>query len=404
MNLDIEILRTSPERIVFNPGSLDQSTEQTGNEHLLVERLPDGDLMAIWTQSSFEGASNHHIVFSRSSDDGLNWSPPRTIAGPDHEQRLGMASWAFPVVSKSGRIYVFFSRHPGLEDFKEWPQNEGMFCGMYSSDGGELWTEPERIPMPWSVYDEQEEGRFGQCVVWQKPERLSRGKYYVGQTRWASRASRKNGIGSVTEFLRFENIDDDPEIRDLEISWICGNDKALRFDKKLEEPAIVKLPDGRLFCTLRSASGHPCYSISADEGDSWAEPLPLRMYDDGPIMKHPLSPCPIYPLAADEWAFFYHGHDRVAFDFVETQKDSFRRPVCISRGEWRPDAKQPIWFSEPWVWMDTGGIPILKYGMSMYSSITPIDDGFMLWYPDRKFFLLGRPVTRAMLAEMKVAE
>lgn len=402
MDLSNEVLRTNPERVVFNPGTLDKSTGQTGNEHLLVERLAGGELLALWTQSSYEGCSNHHIVLSRSSDEGLNWSPPRTIAGPDHERGLGMASWALPVVSKSGRIYVFFSRHPGLEDFAQWPQNEGMFCGMYSSDDGESWSEPECIPVPWSQYDEQGEGRFGQCVIWQKPERLSRGKHYAGQTRWTSRASRENGIASVTEFLRFENIDDDPEIEEVQISWICGNDKALRFGKNLEEPSIVTLPDGRLFCTLRSSAGHPCYSISADEGDSWDEPLPLRLYDDGPVMKHPLSPCPIYPLGANEWAFFYHGHDRMPFDFVEKQRDSYRRPGCVSRGEWRPDAKQPIWFSEPWVWMDTGGIPLVWRGLSMYSSVTPIDDGFMLWYPDRKFFLLGRPVTRAMLAALKI--
>lgn len=211
MDLDSEILRTHPDRVVFNPGTLDTSTAQTGNEHLLVERLASGQLLAIWTQSSYEGHPNHHIVVSRSSNDGLNWSPPRTIAGPDYGRRLGMASWAFPVISKSGRIYVFFSRHPGLEDFKQWPQNEGMFCGMYSDDSGESWTEPEHIQVPPSQYDEQEQGRYGQCVVWQKPERLSRGKHYVGQTRWTSRASREKGVGSVTEFLRFENIDADPQ-------------------------------------------------------------------------------------------------------------------------------------------------------------------------------------------------
>jgi hypothetical protein len=40
----------------------------------------------------------------------------------------------------------------------------------------------------------------------------------------------------------------------------------------------------------------------------------------------------------------------------------------------------------------------------MYASTTRTDDGHILWYPDRKFFLLGKRVQSKMLAEMPVPE
>ena len=74
--LDREIQRTKPDYIVYRPGSVDGSTFDTGNEEFLVFDGPDGSLMAVWTQSSYEGAGDHRIVFARSADEGRTWSDP----------------------------------------------------------------------------------------------------------------------------------------------------------------------------------------------------------------------------------------------------------------------------------------------------------------------------------------
>ena len=53
--------------------------------------------------------------------------------------------------------------------------------------------------------------------------------------------------------------------------------------------------------------------------------------------------------------------------------------------------------------MDHGGVPILRGDLAMYASVTRGDDGgLVLWYPDRKFFLLGKKITRGLLAGMAV--
>lgn len=81
--LDKEIVRSSPDHVVYVPKSLDGVTHDTGNEHFLVFDGPDGSLMAVWTQSSYEGAGDHRIMFSRSDDEGVTWSSPLKIAGPE---------------------------------------------------------------------------------------------------------------------------------------------------------------------------------------------------------------------------------------------------------------------------------------------------------------------------------
>jgi hypothetical protein len=74
-----------------------------------------------------------------------------------------------------------------------------------------------------------------------------------------------------------------------------------------------------------------------------------------------------------------------------------RRPIYLARGQFRPDATQPVWFSEPQFFMDNGGVSLRRTDLAMYSSITRHGEDHMLWYPDRKFFLLGKRITRATL-------
>ena len=402
-NLQQELRRTSPDYVVFDPGTLDQSNSTTGNEHFLVEKLPNGDLFAVWTQSSLEGRPDQHVVFAKSLDGGQTWSPPRTIAGADPSRDLGMASWGFPLVSRHGRIYVLFSRHMGVNDFGT--HVSGRLAGIFTDDAGETWSEAEFLSVARSSWDNPDPAMPPNCIVWQSPKRLARGRHLVGQTRWVTPALREStGLGSVSEFLRFENVDDHPTPSGLIIEPLMQDHLALRAGRSLEEPSIVPLPDGRLFSVMRSCEGHPFYSVSEDEGDSWSQPEPLRQRDGGPLLPHPHSPCPIYALDAANFAFFYHNHDGQLPHQESPGSDKCRRPVCLARGEFRPGAQQPVWFSEPWYFMDSGGVPLLKTGLSLYSSTTPIPDGFILWYPDRKFFLLGRRITLSMVDNLTVPE
>lgn len=415
--LNTEIQRSKPDYIVYKPKSIDGSTFDTGNEHFLVFDGPDGSLMAVWTQSSYEGAGDHRIVFSRSDDEGATWSPPKRLVGPTKPGDGYMASWGFPIISKSGRIYVIYNQYQGIDDVIH--QHTGTMDCIYSDDMGKTWSKPQTIPMARSPYDHPDSKVPSNWIVWQKPIKDLKGKWFTGFTRWVSKAVRTpphnnswTAWESVVEFMRFENIDENPEPKDIEITYSAWGNNALRvphYSNPLlsiaQEPSLVRLPDKRLFCTMRTMSGYIWYSISNDDGFNWCNPRPLLRRDHGLPILQPLCCCPIYEYSEGRYILLHHNNDgRV--DGHQPEETKFnRRPAFIALGEYRPNAEQPIWFSQSKQLMDNDGHgigPLNRLDIGVYPSVTKRNNNFVLWHPDRKFFLLGKKITDEWLSDLEV--
>ncbi len=412
MDLKTELKRTKPDYVVYVP----KGEDDTGNEHFLVFDGPDGSLMVVWTQSTFEGMPDQHIVFARSDDRGKTWTSPKTIACKD--ERHGMASWAFPLVSHLGRIYVIYSRHIGVNDYAT--HTTGLMAGIYSDDNGETWSEEGIISMPKSKWDNADPEMPANWIVWQKPARISEGKYFAGMTRWISPTVRGEppveswiSHASVVEFLRFENLDESPEVKDLQIRFTASDDEALQYPfpgypdvSVVQEPTLIALPDERLFCIMRTSAGYPVYSVSEDGGIQWSKPLPLCFQDEGEILKHPLSPSPIYDAGKGDYLFFYHDNDGHFEEWKPTDTHWHRRPIYLVRGQFRKGAKQPVWFSKQEFFMDNDGV-VIGHGtgradLAMYASVTMERDDPIIWYPERKYFLLGKRIPRERIEGMAV--
>ncbi len=127
---------------------------------------------------------------------------------------------------------------------------------------------------------------------------------------------------------------------------------------------------------------------------------------------NPLGCDPIYRLADGRYVLFY-SNNRGDIDGGGAAAAGPRRPCYLALGEFRPGADQPLWFSPPKLFMDTDGITVAGSpagapgkpagaDLSLYSSFTARGGRDILWYPDRKFFLLGKQVTPAFLADMRV--
>ena len=418
------VMLTDPDYITYVPNSLDPMALDRSNEHLLVFDGPDSSLMAIWTQAWSEpGTGNiNHTVFSRSDDEGVTWTPPKTIAGPkDRNDPALMTSWAFPMVAKSGRIYVLYNQNQGVKGW--FRHHTGTMSGMYSEDNGATWSQPQDIPMPKSSYDDPEGKIPGEWIVWQKPTRDLSGGYFVGYTHWLHPAVATlkevvdwTQIESVVEFMRFVNVDQDPEPRDLEICYSAWGPKALRVPHReypqlsvAQEPSLVRLPDQRLFCVMRTCTGYIWWSQSADDGKTWCSPRPLLYQDYGLPLMNPVGGAPIYRLADDRYVLFYH-NNRGGKAAGGSHDAMPRNPVFVGLGESRPDADQPIWFSPPKLILDTQGIGVdgVKRRLdkddsgllALYTSFTNRHGNDVLWYPDTKFFLLGKRITPAFLSDL----
>lgn len=409
---------TRPDFVVFVPEVTDSAVNDTGNEHFLVFDGPDGSLMAVWTQSSAESQPDQHQAFARSDDDGKTWSKPRIIAGPKKPGDGHIASWGYPLVTRSGRIYILYSQHIGKTD--QFFHHTGWLHGIFSDDNGATWSAPQNVPMRRSMRDNPDPAMPPNVLCWQKPLRLGKdARYLAGVTRWTSFAVTPNPTKSWmsadarVEFMRFENIDENPEPKDIRITWFAFNEQALSVPypghaevSACQEPSLVKLPDGRLFCVMRTCSGSPCWSVSADQGETWTVPRPLLRRDGGAPLLHPLSPCPMYDVGGNEagsghYALFIHNHDGHYMGYTPEDSSYHRRPIHLVRGTFKAGADQPVWFDEPQFFFDHDGVSLGKPGtrgrldLALYASFTVRGGMPVLWYPERKFFLLGKIIPKA---------
>ncbi|GMW03576.1 MAG: hypothetical protein AMXMBFR84_47100 [Candidatus Hydrogenedentota bacterium] len=416
--IQVEVERSAPDYIVYVPKSIDGSTFDTGNEHFLVFDGPDKSLMAVWTQSSHEGAGDHRIMFSRSDDNGKTWAAPTRVVGPERPaEDSKMCSWGFPMTSKSGRIYVLYNQETSPVDHIR--QHTGRMDGVYSDDLGKTWSAPQNIPMERTPWDNPDTSVSPNWVVWQKPERDLNDRYYVGMSRWVSPRVRDEpplkswtADESVVNFMRFENIDENPEPKDIRITWFHNGHDALQVPHYLkpdvsiaQEPSIVRLPDQRLFCTMRTMSGIIWYSVSSDDGESWLPPRPLRRSDHGDPILEPICCCPIYEYTPGKYVLLHHNNDGRFNGSKPEEAGKNRRPAFIALGEFRPNADQPIWFSESKQFMDNDGQgigPLKRIDIGVYPSVSRRNGEFVLWHPDRKFFLLGKRITDEWLADLSV--
>lgn len=368
----------------------------TYNDHFqVIEDEKRGLLYAFWTQASREGAIDQHIAFSKSADRGRSWTAPVILAGSPNKSNPGLlASWQQPMLSKTGRLYCLWN----LSITNSKVQSFGACWGAYSDDAGETWSRPQSTPLKQMAYDAI--AGTPDWINWQRPLRLGQdGRFLVGCSR-TGKAPWDRAWGTRTEFWQYENIDDNPEIPDIRISMFATNRMALTTveaekipgtfkdaQPAIEEAAIAKLPDGRLFAVMRSSVGSPVWSQSRDAGRTWSAPKLLCDRDGGKLFLHPRSPVPFYDWKSPEagsGTYFALIHN--AFDFNGKTAYQRRGPLYLIAGTFMPTAEQPVWFKEPKLFAPR------EDGNSFYTSSLVLDGKGVLWCNDKKFYLCGRVI------------
>lgn len=415
--------RTRPDRVLYLPAQ--PQGNDGDNEHLHLVRTPAaGDLLAFWTMGTYESSPDSRTVFSRSLDRGLNWSPPSVLPGTFGGHGLS-GRWGFPVLSRSGRIYYFYNKSIGFWDVS-YTLDGTMHC-VYSDDDGFSWADGGNIPFfRRPGYAHPDPRVPNGWIVWQPPIRDREGRQIAAFTRWSSlhffpKPVAGSHFDSRSELMRFDNIEEGPDPGELQITWLPKADSIsvpcpVEPEKSkgyslAEEPAAVLLPDGRLFLIMRTRTGRIWYTVSDDDGASWRPAEILRRHDGGPEMLHPKSPCPLYSIGEGRFLLFYHNHDGTGYGAKGPHDMDARRPVFLALGEYRPQACQPVWFSEPKFLFDTDGVALgpgngsVEGGrtwLALYGCLTGNGNERILWYPDRKHFLLGKCLPDALLADLTV--
>ena len=303
------------------------------------------------------------------------------------------------MLTKSGRLYCLWNQ----QTTSRGPHCGQMF-GSYSDDQGETWSSPQQVRFPERMDQDPADVTIPpQWCNWQRPLRLGEnGKFFVGCSRHGKAPYDAKSCCKI-EFWQFENMDENPDVKDIRFTVFAKNRDMLdpskivptpgvtyfvpREDPAVEEAAIVKLPDGRLFAMMRSSVGSPVWSQSRDGGKTWSPTKALLDKDGGTPYKHPRSPCPLYDWKGPEaGSGYYIGFVHCTFDMTQKTAYQKRGPLYLIAGRFNPNAEQPIEFSEPKLFAPRPS------GNSFYTSYTVMDGKGILWFNDMKYYLLGREI------------
>jgi len=325
--------------------------------------------------------------------------------GPN-DGRFTVAFYGVPIVSDSGRIYFIYIKQNEYCDHNS--NTQGLMMCRYSDDEGKSWSPRQEIKMNRRPWDHSDPKVPPHWIGWVNAIRDSKGRQLWAFGRWNRYQPGFPKDIAFLEFMRFDNIDEGPDPQDLEITWL-PDEPIQGVPKGGMEPCPVLLPDGRLFMILRTGVGSVWYTISEDDGATWSPAEPMLYKDGGERVLNPSSPPPLFALGDGRYLQQTHNNDGSASGGplpLWSRPYSFnRRSLFLSVGEFRANARQPIWFSRPKRFADSDGVPAgvqNRTEMGTYGSLTERDGKRILWYPDRKHFLLGKEISDEWLSDLEV--
>ena len=213
----------------------------------------DGSIVAVTDKRKYnEGdlPQDIDIVCNRSTDGGLTWSEPYTIAqgtGVNHGFGDCALAWSN---DDNGLIAVFVG---GVGLWNSTPSNPIRSYKSYSYDNGLTWTEPEDIT----------DFIFGDnCII---PEHQSWRASFFGSG---------NGLLSSTGRIMFVAAIREGSAQSLNNYAVYSDDNGVtwqvsgRASVGGDEAKVTELVDGRILMSIRHA-GKRWYNISEDGGETW---------------------------------------------------------------------------------------------------------------------------------------
>ena len=213
----------------------------------------DGSIVVVTDKRKFnEGdlPQDIDIVCNRSTDGGLTWSEPYTIAqgtGVNH----GFGDCALAWSNDDNGLIAVFVGGPGL--WNSTPSNPIRSYKSYSYDNGQTWTEPEDITH--FIFGDD-------CII---PEH---------QAWRASFFGSGNGLRTSTGRIMFVAAIREGSAQSLNNYAVYSDDNGLtwqvsgRASTGGDEAKVTELVDGRILMSIRHG-GKRWYNISEDGGETW---------------------------------------------------------------------------------------------------------------------------------------
>ena len=266
----------------------------------------DGNWLCVETTGpGIEGVAGQHIVATISSDKGKTWSELIDIeptTGP-------LASWATPLVTPSGRVYVFFNYNGENVTIRR-ADCEGWYCYKYSDDHGRTWSKKRyRLPMRLTHADRNNDYKGKHQLFWGIDQPVTyKNTAFFGFTKIGSEADYGLSEGW---FYRSDNILTEQDADKIEWQLLPDGEHGLRAPEHgsvQTEHNIVPLANGDLYCVYRTTMGYPCHAYSRDGAHTWTKPVAVTYTPGGRTLKNPRACSRVFKTSDGKFLLWYHNH------------------------------------------------------------------------------------------------
>ena len=216
---------------------------------------PSGELLCVFyagyshvsvpTKTLPKGA---RICMVRSTDQGKTWSDAQTVVDSAIDDR----DPSITQLSNGDLLVVYMTYDPGRK-----PGTHQVFT-VRSTDGGETWGEPQRVPTQFTANE----------AVSEPAREMPDGRLLLPVYGTMVRPMKQRYVSGLLQ-------SDDQGKTWAPLAYIESG------DYELSEPSLVRLPDGKLFMHIRPVM---TYSESTDDGRTWTAPKPVGVPGHAPYL------------------------------------------------------------------------------------------------------------------------
>ncbi len=216
-------------------------------------RLASGELLCVFYKGTGHISPDGKVAMVRSTDEGKTWSSPEIVADTPMDDRDPSITQ-----TKSGRVIINFFQYDyqgraAERGKRTWPR---VFTTV-SDDGGKTFAQPKPLGEGWTWSATSDE------IVQPKDGTLLLPIY-----------GRKLGDKVDRASVAFSKDNGETWSDAVTIAY----DPNGRID--FQEPALVQLPSGELWCSLRTTNvGYHAYECrSTDGGMTWSKPIDTLLH------------------------------------------------------------------------------------------------------------------------------
>lgn len=302
----------------------------------------DGNwLCVLTTGKGVEGKPGQHIVATISSDKGRTWSPLVDIepaGGPE-------ASWAMPLKTPWGRVYVFYTYN--RDNVRAIPLPDGgsaarvdtlgAYAFKYSDDHGRTWSrERYYIPMRPMAIDRDNNFQGRVLFFWGVGKPVIHGRdAYFGWAKVGNWWTTSEGM-----LMRSGNVLVERDPAKVRWEMFPEGDHGLRAPKGpiSEETSVAPLSAELLYAVYRSEDGYLCHAYSRDRGRTWTPPAHATYSPGGRRIKHPRAAGFVWKCSNGKYLLWYHNNGGEAvhavekFPFFENRNPAFLAGGVVKNG------------------------------------------------------------------------